>query len=92
MHKITKYLVIIVIIFAVNSFADPVKINLNTATAAELIHIVKGIGIKRAEAIVLYRKQHGEFHAIEDLSNVPKISKKFVIKNRAILAAKLTLH
>ena len=91
-----QVLAFILIIFHITAFAsnyqEDNKINLNTAKLEELVHIVKGIGIKRAESIILYRKQHGKFSNIEDIANVPKIGKKFVNKNIKQLAARLTLN
>jgi competence protein ComEA len=54
------------------------KINLNTADANALMHSIKGIGAKRAEAIVLYRKTHGLFKSIDDLALVRGLGKTFV--------------
>lgn len=55
-----------------------VKINLNKATVEQLTGSFKGIGKKRAEAIVKYRDEHGNFKTIEDLSQVRGLGKKFV--------------
>ncbi len=54
------------------------KINLNTATAQELTGSFKGIGKKRAEAIVNYRVEHGEYKSVEDLAQVRGLGKSFV--------------
>lgn len=48
------------------------KLNLNTATAAELMQL-KGIGEVRAADIVAYRDKHGPFSRIEDIMKVPGI-------------------
>jgi competence protein ComEA len=56
-------------------------INLNTADAKTLSKSVKGIGIKRAEAIVKYRETHGKFQSVSDLSDVPGLGKNFVMNN-----------
>lgn len=48
------------------------KININTATEAELCNI-PGIGATRAAAIVAYRQEKGGFSAIEDIMNVSGI-------------------
>lgn len=48
------------------------KIDLNAASAEQL-QMLPGIGPTRAEAIIQYRTDHGDFKAIEDLVNVPGI-------------------
>ena len=50
-------------------------VNVNTATLEEL-QTLKGIGKKKAEAILQYRKEHGAFHSKEDLLQVKGIGKK----------------
>lgn len=50
-------------------------ININTATLEEL-QTIKGIGKKKAEAILQYRKEHGLFRTKEDLLQVKGIGKK----------------
>jgi competence protein ComEA len=57
------------------------KININEADTAALTEL-NGIGQARAEAIVAYRKAHGPFRTIEDLTNVKGIGPAFVDKNR----------
>lgn len=51
------------------------KININTATAAELTAL-PGIGEVLAGRIVEYRKQHGAFQSLEDIKNVDGIGEK----------------
>ena len=51
------------------------KVNINTATLEEL-QTIKGIGKKKAEAILQYRKEHGAFRSKEDLLQVKGIGKK----------------
>ena len=50
-------------------------VNINTATLEEL-QTIKGIGKKKAEAILQYRKEHGPFRRKEDLLQVKGIGKK----------------
>ena len=50
-------------------------VNINTATLEEL-QTIKGIGKKKAEAILQYRKEHGAFRTNEDLLQVKGIGKK----------------
>ncbi|NPV27181.1 MAG: hypothetical protein HPY81_06990 [Firmicutes bacterium] len=52
------------------------KVNLNTATAAELDARLPGVGPTLAQRIVDYRNQHGKFRSIEDLKNVSGIGEK----------------
>lgn len=51
------------------------KINLNTATAADLQKL-NGIGEKKAEQIIAYREKSGQFKKIEDLTQVSGIGEK----------------
>ena len=48
------------------------RVNVNTASVSELMTL-PGIGTAKAEAIVSYRKENGEFSDIEELMNVPGI-------------------
>ena len=52
-----------------------VKVNINTATVEEL-KTLKGVGEKKAEAIIEYRKKNGSFQTKEDLMKVRGIGKK----------------
>ncbi|MFY7698615.1 MAG: ComEA family DNA-binding protein [Legionella sp.] len=54
------------------------KVNLNKADAQQLTHIISGIGIKRAEAIVSHREKHGAFKSVEELAEVKGIGKQYV--------------
>ena len=51
------------------------KVNSNTATVEEL-KTLKGVGEKKAEAIIEYRKKNGSFQTKEDLMKVRGIGKK----------------
>jgi len=62
---------LILFLFLISLFA---KININTATMEEL-HSLKGIGHKKAIAIMEYRKKH-PFKKIEDIMKVKGIGKK----------------
>jgi len=57
-----------------NTPAADVKINVNKATAKELLK-VKGMNPAKARAIVTYRKKHGEFKSIDDLVKVKSLGK-----------------
>ena len=47
-------------------------VNVNTATKEELTTI-KGIGGKRAQEIIDYRKKNGDFKSVDELEKVPGI-------------------
>lgn len=51
---------------------DTGKINLNTATKEQLMKL-SGIGEAKAEAILKYRKEHGNFVRPEDIMKIPGI-------------------
>ncbi|XP_046794083.1 endonuclease/exonuclease/phosphatase family domain-containing protein 1 [Gallus gallus] len=57
------------------------KININTATPAQLMSI-RGITEKIANSIVDYRKEHGPFKSIEDLVRMNCINSSFLDKIR----------
>ncbi|MDH5436835.1 MAG: ComEA family DNA-binding protein [Gammaproteobacteria bacterium] len=57
-------------------------ININTADANQLASAMKGIGLSKAQAIVVYREQNGQFKSVEELSKVKGIGNKTVEKNR----------
>jgi len=52
-------------------------IDVNTATKEDFMKI-KGIGAKKAEKIISYRKEHGKFKSVDELVNVKGISKRLV--------------
>ncbi|QIW15060.1 transporter [Pasteurellaceae bacterium RH1A] len=61
---------------------DVNKVNINTATAAEIQDKLVGIGAKKAQAIVEYREKHGKFLSAEQLTEVSGIGKATLDKNR----------
>ncbi len=67
------------------SFGALADVNINTADAPTIAKELKGIGEKKAQAIVTYRKQHGPFKTIESLTNVKGIGLKTVEKNRSLI-------
>ena len=63
------------------------QVDINTASAEALAEVIHGVGLKRAQAIVLYREQHGAFSTVDQLAQVQGISTKTVEKNRDRLTA-----
>ena len=61
------------------------SVDINSASVKELTTL-KGVGVKKAEAIVAYRKQHC-FKNINEIVKVKGIGKKFLEKNKQNLKA-----
>ncbi|HEV8715279.1 MAG TPA: ComEA family DNA-binding protein [Candidatus Binatia bacterium] len=51
------------------------KVNINTADQATLVSL-KGVGKKRAQAIIEYREKNGPFKTVNDLTKVKGIGDK----------------
>lgn len=76
-------LIIATVLLAMTAFmtsAEP--ININTATAKEMAVGLKGIGPKKAEAIVAYREKQGPFQAVDDITRVPGIGPSTLRQNQ----------
>lgn len=58
------------------------KIDLNAADLSQLTGSIKGIGKKRAQAIIAYRKSHHGFKSLEELAEVKGLGQHFVSANR----------
>lgn len=77
----TLSLVLIGWLMSVAVWASPV--NVNQASATEIAAALNGVGQAKAEAIVAYRKAHGDFKSVEALSQVKGIGAKTIEKNKA---------
>jgi competence protein ComEA len=67
------------------------KVDLNKADVATLTGSFKGIGRKRAEAIVAYRESHQGIKSIEEFAEIKGFGQRFVDKNREKLKEVFTL-
>ncbi|MFR9704677.1 ComEA family DNA-binding protein [Aeromonas sanarellii] len=63
------------------------KINLNTASADELASL-KGIGEKKAQAIVDHREKQGKFTSVDQLADVSGIGPATLEANRDMIIVK----
>jgi competence protein ComEA len=77
---------LVAVLLAVSSAALAVgeaddAVNINTADADTMARVLKGVGLSRAEAIVRYREEHGQFVDIYELANVKGIGERTVEMN-----------
>jgi len=79
MEIIKKTLLAVCLLIPTLLFAETV--NINTADKEALMTSIKGIGEKRAEAIIAYREQNGSFKSVEELAEVRGVGPSIVEKN-----------
>ncbi len=73
-----KLLLVLVSVFAFSIPAWAI-VDLNTATQSQL-ESLDGVGPRKAQAIIEYRKKNGAFKSVDELDKVPGFGKKTVIK------------
>ena len=73
--------------FAVSGAEDLPKIDINTASADELLQLT-GIGEKKAAMIIEFREKQGPFKSPEDLMKVPGIGTKTFEANKERIEVK----
>ncbi len=61
------------------------RVNVNNADAQMLSDSLKGVGLKKAQAIVEWRVQNGDFVALEQLLEVKGIGEKTLQANRPLM-------
>jgi len=64
--------------------AQPV--NIHRADAATLAGALRGIGLRKAEAIVAYRTEHGPFKSVDELANVKGIGARTLEQLRPLVS------
>ena len=84
MSILSNILLSILLLVPVFSFAAD-AIDINTADKAALMTVIKGVGEKRAEAIIAYREKNGPFKSIDELAEVSGIGQSIVDANRYVL-------
>ncbi len=66
-------------------------VNLNTATAKEL-QTLPGIGEKKADTIIVDRKENGLFHSVDDLQRIKGIGRGMVEKLVDLVEVRLNIN
>jgi len=64
---------------------DVAPININTADADILAASLKGVGLKKAQAIVAWRTEHGQFKSVEELLEVKGVGSAILAKNKSAI-------
>ncbi len=72
------------------SWAEPnlTTININEASAETIADTLKGIGLKRAQAIVSWRENNGAFTHIQQLTAIKGIGESTLAKNDELIRLK----
>ena len=85
-----KYLptALILMVLAISAPLLAAPVNINKATAEQLAENLRGIGLKKAQSIVQYRKQNGAFQNKSDLLNVKGIGEETLEKNNSDILLK----
>ncbi len=86
MKSVKSLVLFLGLLFSAAIFAAPA--NINTADAQALAVAIDGVGLKKAQAIVAYRKANGPFKSINDLINVKGIGEKTVANNQERISVK----
>ncbi len=79
-YGINALLLALMLTFSSISMAQ--EVNINTADAQSIASSLNGVGVKKAEAIIAWRTEHGNFTDLAGLQNVKGIGQKTVEKNK----------
>jgi competence protein ComEA len=84
MEMLRKFLFVVLVSLPL-FLAAAQTVNINTADK-ETLMTVKGVGEKRAEAIIAFREQNGPFKSVDDLLLVKGVGQSIVDDNRDALS------
>lgn len=86
MKSITR-LIAVTLLALFSTLALAAGVDINSADAATLADAIKGVGEKRAQAIVEYRETNGPFQSVDELTQVKGIGPRLLEQNRDSLVA-----
>lgn len=67
---------------AVSEVEIAVTVDINNADAETLADVLVGVGLKKAQAIISYREEHGPFSTKEELLKVRGIGEELLARNQ----------
>lgn len=73
---------ILAVVLQTAALAQTGRVDINTANAEEISQVLVGIGPSKAQAIVAYREEFGQFEDVDELINVRGIGLRTVDQNR----------
>jgi competence protein ComEA len=87
-----KKLLLALVMCLVLAGSAAAAVNINTASKEELTSL-KGVGDKRAQEIIDYRKKNGDFKSVDDLEKVPGIGPGIMkqIRSQVSVSGKTTV-
>ena len=83
--KTIKYGLHVLLLSLALAFSAPVmsqEVNINTADAQTIADSINGVGLKKAQAIIDWRTEHGDFKDLASVENVKGIGPKTLEKNK----------
>ena len=89
MKRVISSVLVYGLLFSAASFAEvnnnAYKIDINHA---DIVHLqnLKGVGKRKAQAIIDYRKAHGDFKDYLDLKKVEGITAKIIADNKLLVS------
>ncbi len=86
MSRIKIVILLLLLCFPVVLMAD-VVVDINSADHLTIAKHIKGVGDKKAAAIVRYREENGLFSSVDELVKVKGIGQMTVEANRKMLTA-----
>lgn len=85
MKRFTAFLFALLLLLPIAGFSAD-TININTADKETLMSVIKGVGETKAEAIINYREENGNFKSVDDLANVKGVGQTTIDKHREQLS------